>query len=251
MSNAEKIIELYLTNPDISLKTIARIVGVKIRTVRLRVSNYKLNISNERKQGSGGRPGPADPKMEAKVLKKIKDRPCDSMRDLARKCGTSLNMIQRVKARNDLVSCVKQKKAAKTIKQFNEGISRAKKLSEILQWQKNSCLAMDDETYVKKDFAQIPGKQYNIKKRGDTPDESITSVAYDKFPAKKMVWQAICECGLRCTPFFCVGTMTADIYINECLKKRLLPFIRKHNCPLRPSNREVLGSDQARIEKGA
>ena len=42
------------------------------------------------------------------------------------------------------------------------------------------------------------------------------------------MWQAICGCGLKSAPFFCKGTINKDIYIQECLKKRFLPFIRKH-----------------------
>lgn len=232
MSKADKIIELFVTYPDFTQRKIAKIAGVCLSTVEKRIANYKSNISNERREGVGRPTGPVDRKMESKELTKIKARPCDSVRDLARKCKTSASMVQRVKARNDLVTCVKQKRAKKSDKQYNEGIKRAKKLSKILKREKNSCLAMDDETYVKKHFVQNEGKQFYTKKRGETLDESITTTAYDKFPAKKMVWQTICECGLRSSPYFCSGNMNADIYIEECLKKRFLPFVRKHNCPV-------------------
>jgi transposase len=43
-----------------------------------------------------------------------------------------------------------------------------------------------------------------------------------------MVWQAICECGLKSTPYITTSTMNTDIYIKECLHKRILPMIRKH-----------------------
>lgn len=47
-----------------------------------------------------------------------------------------------------------------------------------------------------------------------------------------MVWQAICTCGLKTDIFVTKGTMTADVYLKECLKKRDLPFIRKHRGPV-------------------
>ena len=49
-----------------------------------------------------------------------------------------------------------------------------------------------------------------------------------KFAKKFIVWQAICECGERSSCFVTTGTINIEIYIKECLKKRLLPFIRSH-----------------------
>lgn len=46
-----------------------------------------------------------------------------------------------------------------------------------------------------------------------------------------MVGQAICSCGKRSRPYFTTTSMYGDIYLNECLEKRLLPFIRTHNIP--------------------
>lgn len=43
-----------------------------------------------------------------------------------------------------------------------------------------------------------------------------------------LIWQAICSCGKRYQPFFSTGTINANIYLTECLQKRLLPFIRDH-----------------------
>lgn len=44
-----------------------------------------------------------------------------------------------------------------------------------------------------------------------------------------MVWQAICTCGERSQSFITSGTINSQIYIEECLKKRLLPFINSHS----------------------
>jgi hypothetical protein len=44
-----------------------------------------------------------------------------------------------------------------------------------------------------------------------------------------MVWQAICGCGSRSSSFITSKTINQDVYIKECLQKRLLPFARKHN----------------------
>jgi hypothetical protein len=46
-----------------------------------------------------------------------------------------------------------------------------------------------------------------------------------------MIWQGICACGLKSRAYVVCGNMNAQVYTNECLQKRLLPFIRAHRCP--------------------
>lgn len=43
-----------------------------------------------------------------------------------------------------------------------------------------------------------------------------------------MIWQGICSCGLKTKVFITSTTMNSKVYIEECLKKRILPFIRQH-----------------------
>jgi hypothetical protein len=48
-----------------------------------------------------------------------------------------------------------------------------------------------------------------------------------------MIWQAICSCGMKSKAFITSRTMNSDLYMKECLEKRLLPFIRQHNSPVK------------------
>lgn len=50
----------------------------------------------------------------------------------------------------------------------------------------------------------------------------------EKFGEKYLIWQAICSCGKRTRSFITKGTINADIYMEKCIKKILLPFIRQH-----------------------
>ena len=43
--------------------------------------------------------------------------------------------------------------------------------------------------------------------------------------------QAICSCGRASQSFITTGTVNKEIYREECLKKRLLPFLRSHDAP--------------------
>ena len=49
-----------------------------------------------------------------------------------------------------------------------------------------------------------------------------------KFGKKLLIWQAICSCGLKSRSFVASSSMKSDLYIKECLEKRLLPFMRAH-----------------------
>ena len=54
-------------------------------------------------------------------------------------------------------------------------------------------------------------------------------ITLKKFPKKIMVWQAVCQCGLKTQSFVTNSTMNREIYQKECLKKRLLPLWNAYN----------------------
>lgn len=47
---------------------------------------------------------------------------------------------------------------------------------------------MDDETYVKKYFSQIPGQQFYTQIPGKSVPENYKIIQLDKFAAKYLVW---------------------------------------------------------------
>ena len=94
---------------------------------------------------------------------------------------------------------------------------------------KKNVLIIDDETYVPHDPTNIPGDEYyHCLFKSEVPVE-FTLKRKEKFPKKYLVWQAIDEMGNVSSPYIQLGTMDSKIYLEECLKKRLLPFIKKHH----------------------
>lgn len=61
--------------------------------------------------------------------------------------------------------------------------------------------------------------------------DDVKTIAVEKFGTKYLVWQAICQCGRRSKPYVTTGTINSQIYIKECLRQRLLPFITSHGVP--------------------
>ena len=88
---------------------------------------------------------------------------------------------------------------------------------------------MDDETYIKCDFKQLPGpKFYTSIVRGRVSNK-FKHKSLDKFGKKLLLWQTICSCGLRSPAFVTSSTLNSNVYIKECLQAGLLPFYRSHN----------------------
>lgn len=118
MLKIEKVpVEFFLPNPNVSRENCRRFS----QYCPARIQNYSLNISNDRKPKSSYRPG----SVESKALAKIKARPCDSTRDLARKCGTSKTMVQSVKIRNNLVSNMCEKKLIRSSTMASKELKRS------------------------------------------------------------------------------------------------------------------------------
>lgn len=50
-----------------------------------------------------------------------------------------------------------------------------------------------------------------------------------KFAKSFLIWQAIDELGNVSKPFISDRTMNAEIYLEECVKARLIPFIKEYH----------------------
>lgn len=106
---------------------------------------------------------------------------------------------------------------------------RARKLYDNILTKNVGCIVMDDETYVKSDFKQLPGQSFYVSKVRGGVSNKYKLIRIGKFPKKHMIWQAICTCGLKSQPFVATGSINSEIYMTECLEKRLLPFLQSHN----------------------
>jgi len=97
-------------------------------------------------------------------------------------------------------------------------------------------IVQDDEFYIDENGAS--GKMtsgYYAESRRAAPVEVWTK-AVKKFPRKVAVWYAISEKGIS-NHFSWIGglAINKDIYLEECIEKRLIPFIREYH-----QNDEVL-----------
>lgn len=232
MSSAQEntrklIMKIYIENPGLQYKSIAKKANSTYFTVRNTINRYLETQSVERKPGTG-KTSTIDKCLELKVKRSLKQNPNISLRDLAKKNHTNHVQILRIKRRLGIRSFKKFVVPRREDKQQITAKLRSRKLYHLLVDKKDSCLVMDDETYVKANFKSLPGNQYYSGSDKASVDMKFKIIQHEKFPKKFMVWQAICQCGARCAPYITQGTIASENYITECLQKRLLPFLRQH-----------------------
>lgn len=90
-------------------------------------------------------------------------------------------------------------------------------------------LIIDDESYSPFDTFDVPGnKFYHSTGPGEVGyDHQFKPVT--KFLKRHMVWLATDENGEISEPFYAEGTVNSEVYLNECIKIRLIHFIHKHH----------------------
>lgn len=219
------IVHKHLENPSWSASKIAKVLKFPKSTVCLVIKRYKDNLSVDRAQRIYHKSGTRDKELRRKVLRCVKGNPGISIRELAKKCDSNFSTVRNILSREGYKSFCASKHPNRSLKQNSVAKKRARLLYERVLTKFDGCILMDDETYVKMDYKQIPGRKFYLATgRGDVPSR-YKFVFADKFARKLMIWQGICSCGLN--------QGFHHIYYNEfeglhCLKKRILPFIRQH-----------------------
>lgn len=206
--------------------------GVSKTTIRQIVDRYvnEGRITHKKVGRLGGKKW--TPKVVAKVSKKFEKNPNISVREAARQLEMPSSSVSRIKTK---MLGIKAHKKVTAPKYEGDQQQRAKRgcrkiYRKMLLSGDEKVLIMDDETYVPADPADIPGTEYyHCANDSDVPPEKKVKPK-GKFVNKKfLVWQAIDESGNVSEPFISTGTINAETYLNECLKKRLLPFIMRHH----------------------
>lgn len=223
----EIIIKKLLEKPERTHKQIAKELKVHRNTITNALKSYKEDLNVKKKSVSGRPKGFASPKKAKKIVAHFKRNPNISLRKLAGKVGCSASTVNRVKSRAGYKTYKVQTTPDRNAEKNLVANKRAKTLKKDF-FQENQCCVMDDETYVLCDFSQLPGQEfYTACGRGNVEKQFRTKLK-SKFPKKFLVWQAICSCGDKSKFFITTGTINSNIYIKECLQKRLLPFMRQH-----------------------
>lgn len=226
--NRQKIVHKFNENPTWSHSMIAKSIGIPKSTVGNVLRRFKETLTIERKKGQGRKSGPANKNLHQKIIRSFKQNPGLSNRKRAERLQTSEWTVRKTKLRGGYTSYKSIKIPNRNEKQSSVVKTRARRLYNKVLTKFNGCLIIDDETYVKVDQKQIPGQTFYVaKKRLDVPNK-YKFVQVCKFGKKLLIWQAICSCGMKSKAFVTATTLTSNLYMKECLEKRLIPFIKRH-----------------------
>jgi hypothetical protein len=150
-----------------------------------------------------------------------------SIRLATKRLNLSKTTLQRLKAKKLGIKEFIKQKAPKYIKDQK---SRAKTgCRKIYEKAIRKILIIDDEIYVPIDPSDVNvrGFYHATTKKGAKYEDKIKPKS--KFVKQFLVWQALDENGQLSDAFISEGIMNAKVYLEECLKKRLLPFLNRHH----------------------
>ena len=198
------------------------------RTIRRIIARYRESGSFEYKNLPGRPKSVRNSSTSKQVLSAFQQNPCVSERILAQKLNVSRSTVQRIKKEGGLRSFVRQKVPKYVGDQLIRCKSGARKLYEKLTESPDLVIIIDDETYVPKDPADIPGKSFYSAQNRENVDPDIKFIGKKKFTPKFLVWQAIDSLGNVSEPYVHEGTIDALSY-RYILETYLLPFIDAHH----------------------
>ena len=187
-----------------------------------------------RKPGSGPKPPKhfTDEKKAQMILKAKTEMMGFSFRSLAKEFKISPGYVKLILNQNHIFRHYRQttphydekqeKVVKKRLRRLRNGPFQATN-DEIL-------VIMDDESYFDENGMSFSGNKYYFAEEGSNVLNDIKYRSHSKYPFKVLVWVAISIRGR--SQFFIKlskGAVDQVVYKEEMLKKRLLPFIKRHH----------------------
>jgi transposase len=242
-SVASRVVQFYTKNKNSFSKTCQHfMVECIIRNTIVRTLNRYKETGTYITKSPTGRPMKEINSKSIPIIKRLlKRKPSISNRKASSKLKIHKSTYLRLVKKK---LCFKTYKKQIVPKYVNDQESRVKKNSKILhkKLQCNVVLIMDDETYVTADTEQTKLQRYYKAKSKNDVDDKDRFQHKKKYPKKFMIWQALDDQGNSTDSFIFEGTMNSELYLNECLKKRLVPFIKKYH----PNSNVIFWPDMAK-----
>ena len=198
------------------------------RTIRYILKKY-LIYGTTKFLPCKGRPVKINDRLLNELMSTINNKTGLSQRQIARRYNVHQSTISRTLRKRTSVVIRKRRKAPK-MNSDNQGKTARKNCGKLYRMTLNGCdIILDDEKYF-----GLSGDNVQCNERFYTTDPSTTpsDIKYKKkkkFAPKLLIWMAMSSKGASNVYVHkSKQAITTDIYFNECINKRLLPFIEKH-----------------------
>lgn len=178
-----------------------------------------------------GRPRTINTKENQKrVRSSFINNPSKSVRNAGENLDIHYSSVHRIKQTLGMKTYTKKKKP-KYIKNQELRARKGSKYiyNKVVPSGGNFICVIDDETYVPADPNQVPGKEFYSEIPGVQLDQSQKVIKKEKYYKKFLIWQAISSSGKLSLPYIQEGAMKSNIYLKECIRKRLIPFVKSIN----------------------
>lgn len=197
------------------------------KTIYTYISKYGDSENVEFKKNPGRTPTVLTPSKLKAIGKAFTNDPSLTVRAAAKRLKISDRSLSRGKVHKlGIKARVKKTVPKYTPSQETRAQEGCKK---ILRKLSGKVVIMDDETYVNLNPAETPQRKFFHSANPKDVEYDQKVKPKTKFPEKILIWQALDSDGNVSAPYFHRGTINGNIYKNECLKKRLIPFIHKHH----------------------
>src|SRR5690348_10048253 len=195
------------------------------------LDRFEVRGTAEYKKPPGRPPRLATKKVIKTVKKAFQDNPNISEGAVARKVGLSSSFLHKIKV--DKLN-MKTYKSMNAPKYTNEKKSRAKTncrkiVEKMLSSDSSKIIVMDDETYCPVDPESINGVKYYTCRNKQDVEDKFKFHSREKFPKKYLVWLAFDENGGVSNIYVTTKSMDSKLYLTECIKKRMIPFVKNRN----------------------
>ena len=229
---SQRVCNFYVDSSNKSVKTTVNYFikqGFPRRTIYYILNKY-LKHGTTKDQPRNGRPLKLSNKMVKSIVESVNNRCGVSQRKLARRFRVHQSTISRNLQRRTSICIRKRHKAPKMDSEDQE--KRAKKnCGKIYRELLSGCdLILDDEKYFKLSGDNVSGNQLFYSTDPVTAPANIKFKKRKKFEPKIMVWMAMSSKGVSNVYIHkSKQAIRQDTYLNECINKRLLPFIQNYH----------------------
>jgi len=224
----EDIINFFKTHSK--SETVTKFTGIHFsrRGIYAIIQRYEKTGSIERKVGSGRKPVKMTSDKRKRLLQRATLTVGQSVRKLGREMNVSKSYVHKMLKTNNIVFRKRKEAPKVTPTQIIRQKARLQNLAKIVVEKTKTDFVLDDESYFTLTGAMTSGYYVDQKKFGDVPD-NIRLKFREKFTVKVLVWATVSRRGisnLYIRKWKSVAS-NSDIYISECLTKRLLPYLNE------------------------
>ncbi|KAL4500830.1 hypothetical protein ABPG72_020064 [Tetrahymena utriculariae] len=151
-----------------------------------------------------------------------------SQRQAARRFNCDQSMICKTLKKYTQIRVMKKERIPKRTEK--QSIESRKKCGEMYKNYKTVNWVIDDESYFTLTHSSINGNNRYYTSDKELTPSNVRYSAAAKYQSKVLVWLCFSQEGISKQFYLESGyAVNQEVYLNECIKKRLLPFLKKYH----------------------